>query len=150
MGADATNERADDRPIAEVKALCGGAEGVLVTAVRKAFGQALGMLGKRGTMALVVLPPGSFELDIFDAVLTHKTIRGSIVAARSICRVASSSQAKGRSSHTVRSAAGELNASSLDADHNDRGASLLRLDLAHRGAAEERGRPGSRGRSRRL
>jgi len=46
-----------------------------VTAVsRKAFGQALGMLGKRGTMALVGLPPGTFELDIFDTVLTRKTI----------------------------------------------------------------------------
>ena len=37
-----------------------------MTAVsRKAFGQALGMLGKRGTMALFGLPPGTFELDIF-------------------------------------------------------------------------------------
>src|SRR6187397_3700065 len=60
--------------------LCGGAEGVLVTAVsRKAFSQALGMLGRRGTMALVGLPPGTFELDIFDTVLSRKTIRGSIV-----------------------------------------------------------------------
>ena len=68
---------------AEVRKLCGGAEGVLVTAVsRKAFSQALGMLGKRGTMALVGLPPGAFELDIFDTVLSRKTIRGSIVGTR--------------------------------------------------------------------
>src|SRR6187397_2855583 len=63
--------------------LCGGADGVLVTAVsRKAFSQALGMLGKRGTMSLVGLPPGSFELDIFNTVLMRKTIRGSIVGTR--------------------------------------------------------------------
>ena len=40
------------------------------------------MLAKRGTMSLVGLPPGSFELDIFDTVLTRKTIRGSIVGTR--------------------------------------------------------------------
>jgi propanol-preferring alcohol dehydrogenase len=40
------------------------------------------MLAKRGTMALVGLPPGSFALDIFDTVLMRKTIRGSIVGTR--------------------------------------------------------------------
>jgi alcohol dehydrogenase, propanol-preferring len=56
---------------------------VLVTAVSpKAFSQALGMLAKRGTMSLVGLPPGSFELDIFETVLMRKTIRGSIVGTR--------------------------------------------------------------------
>ena len=40
------------------------------------------MLDKRGTMALVGLPPGSFELDIFSTVLMRKTIRGSIVGTR--------------------------------------------------------------------
>jgi propanol-preferring alcohol dehydrogenase len=70
-------------PVAEVNALCGGAQGVLVTAVSpKAFSQALGMLAKRGTMSLVGLPPGSFELDIFETVLMRKTIRGSIVGTR--------------------------------------------------------------------
>ena len=83
MGADAAINAMAADPVKEVKALCGGAEGVLVTAVsRKAFAQALGMLGKRGTMSLVGLPPGSFELDIFDTVLTRKTIRGSIVGTR--------------------------------------------------------------------
>ena len=83
MGADATVDARATDPIAEVRKLCGGAEGVLVTAVSpKAFSQALGMLGKRGTMALVGLPPGTFELDIFDTVLTRKTIRGSIVGTR--------------------------------------------------------------------
>jgi alcohol dehydrogenase, propanol-preferring len=83
MGAAATiNARTTD-PVAEVKALCGGAQGVLVTAVSPhAFSQALGMLAKRGTMTLVGLPPGSFELDIFNTVLMRKTIRGSIVGTR--------------------------------------------------------------------
>jgi alcohol dehydrogenase, propanol-preferring len=83
MGADdAVNAMTTDA-VAEVKKLCGGARGVLVTAVSpKAFSQALGMLGKGGTMALVGLPPGSFELDIFNTVLMRKTIRGSIVGTR--------------------------------------------------------------------
>jgi propanol-preferring alcohol dehydrogenase len=83
MGAKAAINASTTDAVAEVKTLCGGAEGVLVTAVSpKAFSQALGMLGKRGTMALVGLPPGSFPLDIFDTVLTRKTIRGSIVGTR--------------------------------------------------------------------
>jgi alcohol dehydrogenase, propanol-preferring len=83
MGADAAVNGLSTDPVAEVKALCGGADGVLVTAVsRKAFSQALGMLGKRGTMSLIGLPPGTFELDIFNTVLSRKTIRGSIVGTR--------------------------------------------------------------------
>lgn len=83
MGADSVVNAATTDPVAEVRRLCGGAQGVLVTAVSpRAFSQALGMLGKRGTMSLVGLPPGSFELDIFDTVLTRKTIRGSIVGTR--------------------------------------------------------------------
>jgi len=33
-------------------------------------------------MSLVGLPPGTFDLDIFDTVLNRKTIRGSIVGTR--------------------------------------------------------------------
>lgn len=61
----------------------GGVEGALVTAVsRESFAQAVGMLGRGGTMSLVGLPPGGFELPIFDVVLSRKTIRGSIVGTR--------------------------------------------------------------------
>ena len=61
----------------------GGVEGVLVTAVSTAsFAQAVGMLARGGTMSLVGLPPGGFELPIFDVVLSRKTIRGSIVGTR--------------------------------------------------------------------
>jgi propanol-preferring alcohol dehydrogenase len=48
----------------------------------KAFSQAVGMLARGGTMALVGLPPGDFPLSIFDTVLNRKTIRGSIVGTR--------------------------------------------------------------------
>ena len=83
MGASAVINAMTADPVAEVRKLCGGAQGVLVTAVSPAaFRQGLGMLAKRGTMSLVGLPPGSFELDIFDTVLTRKTIRGSIVGTR--------------------------------------------------------------------
>jgi propanol-preferring alcohol dehydrogenase len=83
MGANAAINAKKTDPVAEVKKLCGGAQGVLVTAVSPhAFSQALGMLAKRGTMSLVGLPPGSFELDIFNTVLMRKTIRGSIVGTR--------------------------------------------------------------------
>ena len=61
----------------------GGAQGVLVTAVsRKAFEQAIGMVGRGGTVALNGLPPGDFPLDIFGMVLNGITVRGSIVGTR--------------------------------------------------------------------
>ena len=78
----AINARTTD-PVAEVKKLCGGADGVLVTAVsRAAFTQAVAMVGKRGTMVLIGLPGGGFELDILDMVAACKTIRGTSVGTR--------------------------------------------------------------------
>jgi propanol-preferring alcohol dehydrogenase len=83
MGADFTLNAATQDVVAEVQRRVRGAHGVLVTAVsRQAFTQALGMLRKRGTMSLVGLPPGGFELPIFDVVLNAKTVRGSIVGTR--------------------------------------------------------------------
>jgi propanol-preferring alcohol dehydrogenase len=78
----AVNARAED-PIAFVKKQIGGANGVLVTAVSpKAFEQAMGMVGRGGTVSLNGLPPGDFPLPIFDTVLNGVTIRGSIVGTR--------------------------------------------------------------------
>lgn len=83
MGADAVINATKTDPVAEMGKLCGGAEGVLVTAVSPtAFQQGTGMLSPRGTMSLVGLPPGNFDLNIFDTVLSRKTIRGSIVGTR--------------------------------------------------------------------
>ena len=70
-------------PAAFVKKEVGGAQGVLVTAVSpKAFEQAIGMVGRGGTVSLNGLPPGSFPLSIFDTVLNGITVRGSIVGTR--------------------------------------------------------------------
>jgi len=61
----------------------GGAHGVLVTAVSPpAFSQALKVVRRKGTVALVGLPPGEFPTPIFDVVLKRLTVRGSIVGTR--------------------------------------------------------------------
>jgi propanol-preferring alcohol dehydrogenase len=78
----AVNARKAD-PVAFVKREVGGAQGVLVTAVSpKAFEQALGMVGRGGTVSLNGLPPGDFPLSIFDTVIKGITVRGSIVGTR--------------------------------------------------------------------
>lgn len=83
LGADLAINAAEENPVKLVQKSFGGAHGVLVTAVNPAaFDQAVGMLRKRGTAALVGLPPGTFELPIFETVLFRKTIRGSIVGTR--------------------------------------------------------------------
>ncbi|WJY89382.1 alcohol dehydrogenase AdhP [Corynebacterium confusum] len=61
----------------------GGAHGVLVTAVHpQAFGQAIGMARKGGTIVFNGLPPGDFPAPIFDIVFKGLTIRGSLVGTR--------------------------------------------------------------------
>ncbi|CDX29645.1 hypothetical protein MPLA_1390081 [Mesorhizobium sp. ORS 3359] len=78
----AVNARQAD-PAAFVKKEVDGAQGVLVTAVSpKAFEQALGMVGRGGTVSLNGLPPGDFPLSIFDTVLNGLAVRGSIVGTR--------------------------------------------------------------------
>jgi len=65
------------------RALGGGAQGVLVTAVgTSAFRQAIDMVARGGTVSLNGLPPGEFGLPIFDVVLEGITVRGSIVGTR--------------------------------------------------------------------
>ena len=83
LGAEETINAMTQDPVQLVQQNIRGAHGVLVTAVsRSAFGQAVGMRHKRGTMSLVGLPPGNFDLPIFDVVLNAKTVRGSIVGTR--------------------------------------------------------------------
>jgi propanol-preferring alcohol dehydrogenase len=83
LGADMTINAATQDAVSRIQSSIRGAQGVLVTAAsRAAFDQGLGMLHKRGTMSLVGLPPGTFELPIFDVVLNAKTVRGSIVGTR--------------------------------------------------------------------
>jgi alcohol dehydrogenase, propanol-preferring len=84
LGADlAVDARSPDTVDVVVKHTGGGAHGVLVTAVSvPAFGQALRMVRRKGTVSLVGLPPGDFATPIFDVVLKRITIRGSIVGSR--------------------------------------------------------------------
>ncbi|MHA0285889.1 alcohol dehydrogenase AdhP [Mycobacterium sp. C3-094] len=83
LGAEvAVNARTAD-VVAEVQKATGGAHGVLVTAVHpEAFGQAIGLARRGGTIVFVGLPPGDFPASIFDIVLKGLTIRGSIVGTR--------------------------------------------------------------------
>ena len=83
LGASLGVNARDADPAAFVKKEIGGAQGVVVTAVSpRAFEQALGMVGRGGTVSLVGLPPGSFPLPIFATVLNGITVRGSIVGTR--------------------------------------------------------------------
>ncbi|WP_339107078.1 alcohol dehydrogenase AdhP [Thioclava sp. GXIMD4216] len=85
LGAKLTvNARDIQDPAAYVKKETdGGVNGVLVTAVsEKAFEQAVGMVGRGGTVSLNGLPPGDFPLNIFGMVLNGVTVRGSIVGSR--------------------------------------------------------------------
>ncbi|RJS91221.1 alcohol dehydrogenase AdhP [Salinisphaera sp. Q1T1-3] len=83
LGAELTiNARTQD-PGAVVRESIGGAHGALVTAVSEiAFSQALDVVRRGGTVALNGLPPGKFDLSIFDMVLGGITVRGSIVGTR--------------------------------------------------------------------
>ncbi|MCD9015052.1 alcohol dehydrogenase AdhP [Parachryseolinea silvisoli] len=84
LGADiVVNARQQDPGEYIKKETQGGVHGVLVTAVSTiAFKQGLSVMRRKGTLALNGLPPGSFELPIFQTVLNRHTIRGSIVGTR--------------------------------------------------------------------
>ena len=97
LGADMVVNATQRDPVREVQMEMRGAHGVLVTAAsRSAFAQALGMLHKRGTMSMVGLPPGNFDLPIFDVVLNAKTVRGSIVGTRKDLQEALAFAAEGK------------------------------------------------------
>ena len=84
LGADlAVDGRDPEAAAAVIRETGGGAHGVLVTAVSTdAFAQAIAMVRRHGTVALVGLPPGDFPLPIFPVVLKRITVRGSIVGTR--------------------------------------------------------------------
>lgn len=83
-GAEVTANAKSPNVVAQiVNQTGGGAHGALVTAVSPpAFSQAIHMVRRKGTIALVGLPPGEFPTPIFDVVLGRITIRGSIVGGR--------------------------------------------------------------------
>jgi propanol-preferring alcohol dehydrogenase len=82
-GAELTINASDEDPAEVVQREIGGAHGVLVTAVHpQAFGQAIGMARRGGTIVFNGLPPGDFPAPIFDIVVKGLTVRGSIVGTR--------------------------------------------------------------------
>jgi len=84
LGADLTfNARSGDATTRLKQETGGGAHGVLITAPSlSAFKQGIEMSRKRGTCALVGLPPGDFPVPLFDVVANCITIRGSFVGTR--------------------------------------------------------------------
>lgn len=82
-GAEVTVNAFAEDPAEAIQKAIGGAHGVLVTAVHPAaFGQAISMTRRGGTIVFNGLPPGDFPAPIFDIVLKGLTIRGSIVGTR--------------------------------------------------------------------
>jgi propanol-preferring alcohol dehydrogenase len=83
----------------------GGVHGALVTAVSTtAFSEALSTLRRKGTLALTGLPPGGFNLPIFETVLNRYTIRGSIVGTRKDLQEALEFAVEGKVKATVHTA----------------------------------------------
>lgn len=83
MGADLIVNAKNQDPAEFLKKETGGMHGALITAVSPiAFKQGLQTMRRKGTMVLNGLPPGNFDLSIFDTVLNGTTIRGSIVGTR--------------------------------------------------------------------
>lgn len=82
-GAELVVNALHEDPSEVVQAQTGGAHGVLVTAVHPAaFGQAMHMSRRGGTIVFNGLPAGDFPASIFDIVLRGLTVRGSIVGTR--------------------------------------------------------------------
>ncbi len=83
LGAEVVVNASNEDPVQAIQEQVGGAHAVLVTAVHpSAFGQAIGMARRGGTIVFNGLPPGDFPAPIFDIVLKGLTIRGSIVGTR--------------------------------------------------------------------
>ena len=82
-GAELLVNALKEDPIEVVQRVTGGAHGVLVTAVHpSAFGQAIHMSRRGGTIVFNGLPAGDFPASIFEIVLKGLTVRGSIVGTR--------------------------------------------------------------------
>ena len=101
-GAELVVNALVDDPAEVVQRETGGAHGVLVTAVHpSAFGQAIGMARRGGTIVFNGLPPGDFPAPIFEIVLKGLTVRGSIVGTRQDLEEALDFYARGQIHPTV-------------------------------------------------
>lgn len=105
LGADLVVNAKQHDPGTFLKKETGGMHGVLITAPSTiAFKQGLSALRRKGTIALNGLPPGSFELPIFETVLNRHTIRGSIVGTRKDLQEALNFAIEGKVKATVHAA----------------------------------------------
>jgi propanol-preferring alcohol dehydrogenase len=105
LGADLTVNALEEDPGTFLKKETGGMHGVLVTAVSPiAFKQGISALRRKGTIALNGLPPGNFDLPIFETVLNRYTVRGSIVGTRKDLQEAVDFALEGKVKATVHTA----------------------------------------------
>jgi propanol-preferring alcohol dehydrogenase len=111
-GAELLVNALHEDPIEVVQRVTGGAHGVLVTAVHpSAFGQAIHMSRRGGTIVFNGLPAGDFPASIFEIVLKGLTVRGSIVGTRQDLVEALEFYARGEIHPTVSTRnLGEINA----------------------------------------
>jgi len=111
-GAELLVNGLHEDPIEVVQRVTGGAHGVLVTAVHpSAFGQAIHMSRRGGTIVFNGLPAGDFPASIFEIVLKGLTVRGSIVGTRQDLAEALEFYARGEIHPTVSTRnLGEINA----------------------------------------
>ena len=101
-GAELTVNALHEDPVEVIQQKTGGCHGVLVTAVHpSAFGQAIGMARRGGTIVFNGLPPGDFPAPIFEIVLKGLTVRGSIVGTRQDLEEALDFYAQGKIHPTV-------------------------------------------------
>jgi Zn-dependent alcohol dehydrogenases len=102
FGAELLVNALHEDPIEVVQRVTGGAHGVLVTAVHpSAFGQAIHMARRGGTIVFNGLPAGDFPASIFEIVLKGLTVRGSIVGTRQDLEEALEFYARGEIHPTV-------------------------------------------------
>jgi propanol-preferring alcohol dehydrogenase len=84
LGSDSVIDALADDPLLLIQAsIPRGVHGVLMTNTSAdSFNKAIGLVRPGGTVVLMGLPPGNFQLSIFDMVAHRKTVRGSIVGSR--------------------------------------------------------------------
>ena len=101
-GAEVVVNALEADPSEAIVQQTGGAHGVLVTAVHpSAFGQAIHMTRRGGTIVFNGLPAGDFPASIFEIVLKGLTVRGSIVGTRQDMQEALDFYARGEIHATV-------------------------------------------------
>jgi propanol-preferring alcohol dehydrogenase len=101
-GAEVVVNALEGDPAEAIVAQTGGAHGVLVTAVHpSAFGDAIHMTRRGGTIVFNGLPAGDFPASIFEIVLKGLTVRGSIVGTRQDMAEALDFYARGQIHPTV-------------------------------------------------